>query len=166
MKGILGIFKDREDLAIALKEMPIRNYTYLETFSPYPDDELCNISEPTRSPIRWMTLLGGIMGGICGLSLTIWTTLQWPLLITGGKPLISFPPFLIIAFELTILLGALATAAGFLYWGIARRFLKSLPYDVRFSQGHFGLWIECPQSEIEKVVNWIEKSGVTEWKKY
>ncbi|MGZ8432659.1 MAG: quinol:electron acceptor oxidoreductase subunit ActD, partial [Candidatus Deferrimicrobiaceae bacterium] len=43
----------------------------------------------------------------------ILTTLSWPLIV-GGKPIVSVPPFLIIAFALTILFGALSTFAGFL----------------------------------------------------
>jgi hypothetical protein len=166
MKGVLGIFEDREDLVRALKEAPGQGWTQLEAFSPYPDQELYELVEPGKSPVRWMTLLGGLTGGICGLALTIWTTLQWPLLITGGKPLISLPPFLVIVFELTILFGALATVTGFLYWGILRRLFRSLPYDSRFSQGHFGLWIECSEGETQQVIEWIKKTGATEWKEH
>ncbi len=163
MNGVLGIFEDRENLVRALKDAQTRGWKQLEAFSPYPDEELYQLTDPGKSPIRWMTLLGALTGAICGLTLTIWTTLQWPLLITGGKPLISLPPFLIIVFELTILLGALATVGGFLYWGILQRFFRSLPYDSRFSQGHFGLWIECSEDETKQILEWVKKSGATEW---
>ncbi len=166
MNGVLGVFEDREDLVRALKDAPTGDWDRFETFSPYPDEELYQLTEPGRSPVRWMTLLGALTGGISGLVLTIWTTAQWPLLITGGKPLISLPPFLIIVFELTILLGALATAGGFLYWGVIRRLFRFLPYDSRFSQGHFGLWIECSEARNEQVLDWVKKSGATEWQEH
>ena len=163
MSGVLAIFEQREDLLKALKEARRQDFPHLEAFSPYPDEELYQATEPGTSPVRWMTLVGGLTGGIGGLALTIWTTLQWPLLITGGKPLISMPPFLIIVFELTILVAALATLCGFLYWSIWGRLRRSLPYDPRFSQGHFGLWIECAQGEAEPVVEFIKASGASEW---
>ena len=52
-----------------------------------------------------------LTGTATGFSLTIWTSLKWEL-ITGGKPVVSIPPFVIIAFELTILLGGLARCSG------------------------------------------------------
>jgi hypothetical protein len=164
MNGVLGIFENRENLVRALKDAQTKGWKQLEVFSPYPDEELFELIDPGRSPVRWMTLAGSLTGAICGLALTIWTALQWPLLITGGKPLISLPPFLVIAFELTILFGALATVGGFLYWGVVRRFFRSLPYDSRFSQDHFGLWIECSKDEIKQVLSWVQESGATEWK--
>ncbi len=163
MSGVLGIFEQREDLLKALREARAKNLGELEAFSPTPDEELIEVAAPGKSPVRWLTLLGGVTGGIGGLALTIWTTAQWPLLITGGKPLISIPPFLIIAFELTILLGALGTVSGFLYWSAWGRYRKPVPYDPRFSQGHFGLWIECPSDETEQVMEFLKEKGAMEW---
>ncbi|MEE8350383.1 MAG: DUF3341 domain-containing protein [Acidobacteriota bacterium] len=163
MKGVLGIFEDRDHLLDALRNAPAKGWNQFETFSPYPDQELYELTAPGKSPVRWMTLLGAVTGAVSGLALTIWTTLQWPLLITGGKPLISLPPFLIIVFELTILFGALATVGGFLYWGVLRHLLNPLPYDSRFSQDKFGLWVECSDTESSQVVEWFQQSGATEW---
>ena len=163
MSGVLGIFEKKEDLLKALREAGRQNMGELEAFSPVPDAELIEAVAPGKSPVRWLTLLGGLTGGICGLALTIWTTLQWPLLITGGKPLISIPPFLIIAFELTILFAAVGTVSGFLYWSAWARHRRPLPYDPRFSQGHFGLWIECPSQDTEQVVEFLKEKGAMEW---
>ena len=69
-----------------------------------------------QSPLRFFTLAGALTGLSAGFALTIFTVLDWPL-ITGGKPLISLPPFVIIAFALTILLGSLASFAGFMILG-------------------------------------------------
>ena len=54
------------------------------------------------SPVRVFVLVGGLLGCLSGFALPIYTVLDWPL-ITGGMPLISIPPFVVIAFELTIL---------------------------------------------------------------
>jgi hypothetical protein len=163
MSGVLGIFEQREDLLKAVKEARTENLGPLEAFSPVLDEDLIEAVSPGKSPVRRLTLLGGVTGGICGLVLTIWTTAQWPLLITGGKPLISIPPFLVIAFELTILFGALGTVSGFLYWSIWARHRRPLPYDTRFTQDHFGLWIECPSVDTEQVAKFLKERGATEW---
>ncbi|MDV2479920.1 MAG: quinol:electron acceptor oxidoreductase subunit ActD, partial [bacterium] len=66
------------------------------------------------SKLKFFTFFGALSGTITGFAFTIYTVLRWPLLITGGKPIVSIPPFVIIAFELTILFGAIATFLGFL----------------------------------------------------
>ena len=62
------------------------------------------------SPVRLFTLIGGLTGCAAGFGMTIWMSLDWPLLV-GGKTIASIPPYVVIAFELTILLGALSTVA-------------------------------------------------------
>ena len=163
MSGVLGIFEQREDLLKALQEARTEKLGPLEAFAPVPDEDLIEAISPGKSPVRRMTLLGGVTGAICGMALTIWTTAQWPLLITGGKPLISIPPFLVIAFELTILFGALGTVSGFLYWSMWAHHRRPLPYDTRFSQGHYGLWIECSSENIRQVEEFLKERGATEW---
>src|SRR5690606_40479314 len=64
-----------------------------------------------ESPVRLFTLVGGLTGAATGFALATWTSMDWPL-VTGGKPIISLPAWVIIAFELTILFGALSTVIG------------------------------------------------------
>ncbi len=80
---------------------------------PFPVSEIDKILASPPSNIRFFALLGAIIGLITGFAFTIYTVLSWPI-ITGGKPIISIPAFIIIAFELTILFGAIASFAGFL----------------------------------------------------
>jgi hypothetical protein len=68
---------------------------------------------PEPSRLKFFTLIGAVAGLISGFALTIGTALDWPL-ITGGKPIVSLPPYIIIAFELTILFGGVLTFVGFL----------------------------------------------------
>ena len=64
-----------------------------------------------RSRMAWVTLTGGAIGLALGLWLQYWTAgVDWPLNV-GGKPLDSLPAFVPVAFELTILVAGLATAA-------------------------------------------------------
>ena len=66
------------------------------------------------SPLKFFTGTGAALGFVSGFGLTLYTVWHWPM-ITSGKPLFSLPPFTIIAFELTILFGALASLLGFLH---------------------------------------------------
>ena len=84
----------------------------ITVISPFPVSEIDKILDSAPSNIKLFTLSGSIIGLITGFAFTIYTVLSWPI-ITGGKPIISIPAFIIIAFELTILFGALATLLGF-----------------------------------------------------
>lgn len=86
----------------------------VEVITPYPVHGIDEILNAKKSPLKFFTLLGGIAGFLTGLSLTIYTVTAWPI-NTGGKPIVSMLPFLIIAYALTILLGGLLSFGGFLH---------------------------------------------------
>lgn len=87
----------------------------LKVVMPHPDHEVEELMEQyfPHSKLKYFTLAGALSGFIGGFALTIGTVLDWPL-ITGGKPLISIPAFIVIVFEMTILLGATVSLLGFL----------------------------------------------------
>ncbi len=85
----------------------------IRVITPFGVPEVEEILPGKRSKVRYFALVGAASGTASGFALTILTSLSWPLIV-GGKPIVSIPPFIIIAFALTILFGALATFAGFL----------------------------------------------------
>lgn len=87
----------------------------MKVIMPHPDHEIEELVQKfvPPSPLKYFTLGGTLSGLIGGFALTIGTVLDWPL-ITGGKPIVSIPAFIVIAFELTILFGALGSLLGFL----------------------------------------------------
>lgn len=85
----------------------------IRVITPFGVPEVEEILPGKRSKVRFFALLGAASGTVAGFAFTILTSLSWPLIV-GGKPIVSIPPFIIIAFALTILFGALSTFAGFL----------------------------------------------------
>src|SRR5689334_5270174 len=81
--------------------------------APHPVHGFDDLKSSQPSPMRFFTLIGALSGTVSGFGLTIYTVVTWPL-ITGGKPTISLPPFIVIAYELTILLGSVIAFLGFL----------------------------------------------------
>lgn len=110
---VLAVFGSAEELISAIKLMLREGHTHLETLSPIPLPELHELLPQRPSTVRWFTLIGCIVGAFAGMGLQVGTVLHWPLL-TGGKPALSLPAFVVIAFEMTILVGAVATLVGFL----------------------------------------------------
>jgi len=158
-RGVLGICSDEESLVVALAKLRENGFPTAQVFSPIPSDSLS--ADASSSPIRAYTLSGGILGFVSGLALTIGTVMEWPM-ITGGKPIVSLPPFLVIAFELTILLGGLATFAGLvihagLGWSVSRP-----AYDMRFSVDRYGAFVPCEESQAERVKEFFLSAGAEE----
>jgi hypothetical protein len=161
---VLGVFAHVDTATRAIRELRARGLRSIATYSPVPLEEfeeaLTGHGLP-RSPVRLFTLVGGLTGTACGFALTIWTALKWNL-ITGGKPVVSIPPFVIIAFEMTILLGGLCTLLGLLV--TARMPALKMPpqYDPRFTADRFGIEVTCDAGERAAVEQVLRTSGAEE----
>ena len=102
----------------------------IEVITPYPCHESEEILKDKTSPMRFFTLLGALSGLLFGFFFTTWTSLDWPL-IRGGKPIVAIPPFIVIAFELTILFGGVISFIGFLLLGRFPKF-KNIAKPVEY----------------------------------
>ena len=147
---IMGVFDSGKKAARGINAIRKNDLGSVTAYSPVPDHALDHALERSVSPIRLFILIGGIIGCISGFALPIYTVYDWPL-ITGGKALISLPPFVVIAFELTILFGALSGMMGFLILArlprVSRR-TKVITVDPTFSLDRFGVFVSCdPKSE-------------------
>lgn len=158
--GTLGVYH-HVDAATAtidrLRQAGVRDVT---VYSPLPHHDIEHALQGRESPIRVFTLVGGLTGTATGFALPIWTSLDWPL-ITGGKPIISMPPFVIIAFELTVLFGALATVLGLFLNILWSRPKADYAYDPSFSAGAFGVFVPGTgrDGEVRRI---MEESGAVE----
>ena len=87
--------------------------------------------------------------------------MQWGL-VTGGKPIASIPPFVVIAFELTILFGGIATLLGMVILGRLPRFRPSPTFDARFTNDRFGVAVHCPPERRASVRQILTTAGAEE----
>lgn len=158
---IIGIFAHLDSFTRGIRDLRDSGYADLVAFSPVPRHEIEEALEGGKSPVRVFTLIGGILGGLTGAALTITASLHYPL-VTGGKPIISIPPYLIIVFELTILFGALATILGMLINMRLPRLRLEPIYDPRFTEDRFGLSITCSADEVDRVTNALRTAGAEE----
>ncbi|HXY19770.1 MAG TPA: DUF3341 domain-containing protein [Gemmatimonadales bacterium] len=136
--GVVGVFGRLDAAVEAVGSLKARGYANYRVYSPVPRPELADALAKKESPVRVFTLAGALCGTAFGFFYAIATSLDWPL-ITGGKPIISWPPFVVIGFETTILIGSLVTVgAMFLLAGLPK--LGRAPgYDPRFSDDKFGV---------------------------
>jgi hypothetical protein len=157
---ILGVFDTSAKAADAVRVLRAESVGEVTAYAPAFDHGLDAALGPGRSPVRAFTLAGGILGCALGFAFPIFTVLDWPL-ITGGKAIVSLPPFVVIAFELTILFAALLTVAGFLLSsGLPR--LRPAPYDQRFSQDRWGVLVTCATDHAVAVRTRLLQEGAEE----
>lgn len=158
---VLGIFAHLDAFTRAIRSVRSSGYRDITAFSPVPRHEVEEALQGGKSPVRFFTLGGGLLGCITGFVLTITTSLHYPL-ITGGKPVVSIPPFLVIVFELTILFGALGTILGMLLNIQLPRLRLEPGYDPCFSIDRFGLLLRCGQEHAEAVEKILRSAGAEE----
>lgn len=157
---LLAVFADAARAAHAIAALRGRGLARIEVFSPVPDRAIEYALASRTSPVRAFTLAGGVLGCASGLALTVWTSLRWPLM-TGGKPIVSLPAFLIIAFELTILFGALAALLGFLVEAKLPRRVPA-PYDARFSEDRYGVLVTTTPDDSGAARELLSAAGAEE----
>lgn len=159
--GTLGIFDSLEDTIDAVERLRAAKVGKLTVFSPVPNHDLEHALHPPQSPVRLFTLVGGLTGTATGFALPTWTSLDWPL-VTGGKPIISMPAWVIIAFELTILFGALSTVAGMLILSKLPNRKPLIVYDAAFSSDRFGVHVDAAGEKAVKAKEIMDTAGAVE----
>ncbi len=143
LAGVIGFFQDPNALIKATKKVREANYQSFDAFTPYPVHGLDAAQGLKRSPLPFVTFAAGITGCSLGFLLQYWTSaVDWPLIV-GGKPFNSWPAFVPVMFECTILFAGLATVAGmFLFNGLPNHHKKA--FDPRLTRDRFALIIEAP----------------------
>lgn len=111
--GVLAEFENSEDLIAAIEQSKREGYTKMEAYTPLPlHDVIHAIGHKNRLPL--LVLIGGIIGALFGFGLQYWTAvIDYPMNI-GGRPNNSWPSFIVITFECTILFAALTAVFGML----------------------------------------------------
>ena len=153
MPTLVGVFDQPAPVGEVAKRLRGRGFEKLEIYAPAAFPELDDALDEKPSRVRIYTLVGGLLGVTTGYALSIWMSVDWPIVV-GGKPFASVAPYTVIGFELTILFGALATLLGLLLVGRLPygSFGKNdKGYDARFSGEEFGLVVDCPERDVAEV---------------
>src|SRR5215469_423663 len=110
--GLMAEFGDPDELLGAARRTYEEGYRQIDAFTPFPIEGLAGAIGFHRTRLPVIVLVGGLVGCFGGFFLQWWpNVIGYPLNI-GGKPWNSWPAFIPITFELTILLAALSTTFG------------------------------------------------------
>jgi hypothetical protein len=106
--GVMAELADEKALIAAAREARQAGWEGVEAYSPFPVEGLAETLGPRASNLPFFVLLGGIFGGAGGYFLQWYSAvIAYPINV-GGRPLNSWPEFIPVAFEMTVLFAALA----------------------------------------------------------
>lgn len=161
--GLLAAFGQIDAATDAIKALKQNGYEGFTVFSPAPLHELEHAVDNKVSPVRMWTLIGGLTGLASAYAMTMWMSFDYPIVV-GGKPIGSIIPYVVILFELTVLLGASATIIGLLFhaWKSTRE--NPAPFDGRFTDDQIGIFVPCPVERKEQVQELLNTAGAAEVK--
>jgi hypothetical protein len=144
--GLLAEFDTPTALVEAARSAHEEGYRRMDAYSPYPIEEAAEAIGFHRSRMPLVMLIGGIVGCVSGFLLQVWcNAIDYPINV-GGRPLVSWPSFIPVTFEMTVLISALSGVFGLLaLCGLPMPYhpLFNVPRFARASRDGFFLCIEA-----------------------
>lgn len=161
---ILGLCRDPNTAAEAVEALEQKGFTgndyEILTSMPYPEGTFGE--KPAKHRLYIFPFIGAASGFSAALLLTMGTQL-FPPLVTGGKPILSIPPMILIMFEGTMLGTILFTVIGVIFE--SRLFGPKLGlYDRRITEGYIGLLVTSTPERTAEAEQIMAGAGVADFK--
>src|SRR5205823_4642730 len=155
--GLMAEFEEHEQVLAAARRAYAAGYRSMDAFSPFPVEGLAEALGHYYTSVPLFTLMGGIAGGLGGYFLQWYSMSKIYPLNVGGRPLNSWPNFIPITFELTILIAALSALVAML---VLNRLPEphhpvfNVPQFRRASIDRFFLCIEATDPKFDHKATW------------
>jgi hypothetical protein len=150
--GLMAEFETPEQLVHAAEAAHHEGYRKMDAYSPLPIEELHHAMHIPDSPLPKFVLGAGIMGMFCGFGLLYWiAAITYPLNV-GGRPYNSWPAFIPITFEVTVLMAGLTTLATLLFlcgFPMPYHPVFNVPRFKHASRDRFFLCIEAEDAKFD-----------------
>jgi len=152
--GVMAEFDDPTSLVAATNRAREEGYRRMDAYSPFPIGELHHALGGHHTRLPLVVLIGGLCGCLGGYGLQYWSSVMAYPLNIGGKPLHSWPAFIPVTFECTILVAALSAVLGMLALnGLPQPYhpVFNVPRFALASRNRFFLCIEAadPKFDLE-----------------
>jgi Protein of unknown function (DUF3341) len=159
--GLMAEFDDPNALVAATTRAYREGYRRMDAYSPFPIEELHEALGGGHTRLPLIVLIGGILGCIGGYALQYWTAaVAYPINV-GGRPYHSWPAFIPVTFECTILAAALSAVLGMVALnGLPMPYhpVFNVPRFALASRNRFFLCIEArdPKFDVERTRRFLE----------
>ncbi|HVO80369.1 MAG TPA: DUF3341 domain-containing protein [Terriglobales bacterium] len=112
--GMMAEFDSATALVAAAHQTHEAGYQKIDAYSPFPVEGLAEAIGFHKNAVPLVVLVGGLIGGLSGYLMQYWiSAISYPINV-GGKPYHSWPAFIVVTFEMTILFAGLAAVFGML----------------------------------------------------
>jgi hypothetical protein len=165
--GLIAEFDDPSSLVAATQRAHQQGFRCMDAYSPFPIEELHEALGTHHTRLPLIVLIGGLVGCIGGFLLQYWVSaVAYPLNV-GGKPYLSWPAFIPVTFECTILAAALSAVLGMLALnGLPQPYhpVFNVPRFALASRNRFFLCIEAadPKFDLDGTRAFLETLGPRE----
>src|SRR5436309_4995027 len=165
--GLMAEFDDPKTLVVATERAYHEGYRRLDAYSPFPIEELHEALGGRHTRLPLIVLLGGLFGCVGGYILQYWVlAFAYPINV-GGRPYHSWPAFIPVTFECTILVAALSAVLGMLALnGLPMPYhpVFNVPRFALASRNRFFLCIEARDRkfELDATRRFLETLGARE----
>jgi hypothetical protein len=158
--GVMAEFETPKALVEAARAARRQGYRKMDAYSPFPIEELNDVLHLHKNKLSLIVLMCGILGAIGGYLLQYYVTVVYFPINIAGRPLHSWPSYIVITFETTILFAALSTVLGLLaLCGLPMPYhpVFNVPRFALASENRFFLCIEAddPQFDREKTAGFL-----------
>jgi hypothetical protein len=151
--GLMAEFDNPDDLVAAVRRAREAGYRKMDAYTPFPVEELNDALGLGQSWMAPIVLLGGLIGAALGYFMQYYiAVIDYPLNI-GGRPLHSWPAFIPVTFELTVLVAGLFAVLGMLALnGLPMPYhpIFNAPGFTLASQARFFLCIEAIDPKFDR----------------
>jgi len=159
--GVMAEFEGPTALVNAARAAREKGYRKLDAYSPFAIEELNEVLHLHKNKLPLIVLCGGILGGLTGFFLQYYVAVMYFPINVAGRPLNSWPSFIIITFELTILFAAISAVLGLLgLCGLPMPYhpVFNVPRFATASRNRFFLCIEAtdPLFDHDKTAEFLE----------
>lgn len=158
---IIASFTDEHGCAHCIEKLREVKPPFMRVFSPIPSHHIEHAIGKPKSRVRAVVLTAGILGIASAIALTVGTSWEWNLVV-GGKPIVSWPPFIIIMFELMVLFGGISAVLSFLVNARVPAFEIERGYSSRFSEDRFGVVVRCDENQSARIESIFKDAGAEE----
>jgi hypothetical protein len=148
--GVVAEFDNPTALVVAANRTREAGYTRFEAYAPFPIEDLVEAIGHPRTRVPLIVFLGGLIGGLTGYALQYVTAVVTYPLNIGGRPYHSWPMFIPVTFECTILGAALAAVLGMLALNGLPMPYHPLFHMPRFARASRDLFFLCIQARDPK----------------
>ena len=165
--GVIAEFDSPTALVNAARAAREKGYRKLDAYSPFPIEELSDALHLHKNWLPLIVLLGGIAGGIAGFLLQYYVTVVYFPINVAGRPLNSWPAYIVISFEVTILFAAISAVLGLLaLCGLPMPYhpVFNVPRFALASRNRFFLCIEAadPLFDHDRTCSFLESLEASE----